>query len=242
MCELMYTEDSKEVKKCISPWDSYELVAEFPVEKVLEIARKAINDSLDSLPSKKEFVVNGISYTVNMTSLRYQTFLKSISCVKCGLVGSVMRLEFCKGHTPVHSTPHFNLYGVNSKGIYVMLTKDHIMPKAKGGSDKIDNLQTMCATCNFKKSDSVEGQEPDTAEIQARILSSGKSLPVCNSLNTKEIMVIRRTYPDIKVRAIAKEVLRWRNKEKEISKQQAKKAKEEKKEAKHEAVDTGDSA
>jgi putative NIF3 family GTP cyclohydrolase 1 type 2 len=94
----------------------------------------------------------------------------------------------------------------------------------------------MCATCNFKKSDSVEGQEPDTAEIQARILSSGKSLPVCNSLNTKEIMVIRRTHPDIKVRAIAKEVLRWRNKEKEINRQKAKE------EAKNEAVDTGDSA
>ena len=88
----------------------------------------------------------------------------------------------------------------------------------------------------------VKDNPSDPKNIEAKILSSGKSLPVCNSLNTKEIMVIRRTYPDIKVRAIAKEVLRWRNKEKEISRQQAKKAKEEKKEANHEAVDTGDSA
>jgi hypothetical protein len=29
-----------------------------------------------------------------------------------------------------------------------MFTKDHIQPKTKGGKDTIDNLRTMCASCN----------------------------------------------------------------------------------------------
>ena len=31
------------------------------------------------------------------------------------------------------------------------LTVDHILPKAHGGSDDIDNLQTLCRYCNEQK-------------------------------------------------------------------------------------------
>lgn len=30
------------------------------------------------------------------------------------------------------------------------------MPKSKGGSDELDNLQTLCGHCNFKKGDIYE--------------------------------------------------------------------------------------
>jgi 5-methylcytosine-specific restriction endonuclease McrA len=30
---------------------------------------------------------------------------------------------------------------------------DHILPRSKGGTDKVDNLQIMCRSCNRKKSD-----------------------------------------------------------------------------------------
>lgn len=33
------------------------------------------------------------------------------------------------------------------------MTKDHIMPKSKGGADSLSNYQTMCLPCNEAKAD-----------------------------------------------------------------------------------------
>jgi hypothetical protein len=46
--------------------------------------------------------------------------------------------------------PHFNLYA-EREGELVQMTKDHKQPKSKGGADHIDNMQTMCCTCNELK-------------------------------------------------------------------------------------------
>jgi len=34
----------------------------------------------------------------------------------------------------------------------VILNMDHILPRSKGGPDRIDNLQTLCWECNIGKS------------------------------------------------------------------------------------------
>ena len=36
------------------------------------------------------------------------------------------------------------------------MTKDHILPKSKGGKDEIDNYQTMCIRCNKAKGNNLE--------------------------------------------------------------------------------------
>lgn len=38
---------------------------------------------------------------------------------------------------------------------FVMMTRDHIIPKASGGKTVLENLQTLCATCNVRKADKV---------------------------------------------------------------------------------------
>ena len=114
--------------------------------------------SIDEVLSKsgdfaeKEIFVDddGNEHLVKMKSMRYRTFKKyGTTCVKCGLEGQYFKLE-----RPVnveYKTCHFNLYGINEDGEEVMITKDHIVPRAKGGKNYLSNMQPMCMRCNEKK-------------------------------------------------------------------------------------------
>lgn len=90
-------------------------------------------------------------HPVWMTSLRYQLFVKKgLKCVGCGLTGSFFALETSPPNR-VGKNPHFNLYATDDQGDEVLMTKDHITPIALGGEDSLENLQTMCFTCNRLK-------------------------------------------------------------------------------------------
>lgn len=91
---------------------------------------------------------------VKLFSLRLRTFANhGTACVTCGLCGSFFALE---RHIGALGRYHFNLYGINESGHEILLTKDHILPKAKGGPDSLKNMQTMCIICNNEKGDKVE--------------------------------------------------------------------------------------
>lgn len=86
-------------------------------------------------------------------SQRYQTFFKKgIKCVCCGIEGKY----FAKEKHFSDKSYHLNLYAIDEKGNEVLMTKDHILPKSKGGKDEIDNYQTMCIRCNEAKGNNLE--------------------------------------------------------------------------------------
>jgi len=87
---------------------------------------------------------DGNFYYVKMNSPRYKLFEKNNICVACGLVGFVYLLERRREDEDI---AHFNLYGVENNTL-ILMTKDHILPKANGGKDRMDNYQTMCYICN----------------------------------------------------------------------------------------------
>ena len=96
-----------------------------------------------------DVIVDG--YSVRRTSLRYMTFYqKGVTCACCGRKGSYFKLE-PGGSKDDTNRRHFNLYAEDG----VLMTKDHIIPKSKGGKNTVDNMQTMCAICNEKKADKI---------------------------------------------------------------------------------------
>ena len=138
----------------------YARIGTYPVEEILTLIIEEPRENLKILLSRsdyKAFVSKSFNgHMVKMDSLRYQVFkIHGITCVTCGLVGTHFALEAHKPDAVKPNAPyHFNLYGMRN-GKEVMLTKDHILPKSKGGMDRIDNMQPMCETCNWAKKDSI---------------------------------------------------------------------------------------
>jgi len=85
---------------------------------------------------------------VKITSQRYSVFKESQTCCVCGLKATFLAIE--QNHVGVDNY-HINMYGINEFGEEVLFTKDHIIPKSKGGKNRLDNYQTMCVKCNLEK-------------------------------------------------------------------------------------------
>ena len=105
---------------------------------------------------------------VNTKSARLQTFMRSTTCACCGLQGSFFAKEKHRfANQPGQQTsPHLNLYAVKD-GNEVMMTSDHIIPKANGGAlVSKRNRQTLCYTCNQLKADRNVSNEELREEIK----------------------------------------------------------------------------
>lgn len=99
--------------------------------------------------------INLFGYDIPVDDLRYKTFLNSLTCQHCGLKGEIMALERNGYRSGIY---HFNLYGIED-GKEILMTRDHILPKAYHGSEHIDNMQTLCTRCNGKKSNSIPKED-----------------------------------------------------------------------------------
>jgi len=143
----------------------YIRIGTFSINEVLDfvpdpiVIKKGNQKGKERVPKTvKEYLGN----LVSLASHRYQTFKKSgVSCVECGLEGKFFALERHANEVKENYKWHFNLYGYNENGDEVMLTKDHVKPKSKGGENNIDNYQTLCYNCNTKKADKYEEGQVD---------------------------------------------------------------------------------
>ncbi len=106
--------------------------------------------SSTDLAAKREFgghMVN-LSNPKFILFRRYLNRYNKIFCEHCGIEGKYFALEAAKnGEAEVH----LNLYGIDGDGDEVLLTRDHIIPKSKGGKDACYNIQVLCLPCNKAK-------------------------------------------------------------------------------------------
>jgi len=127
----------------------YATLKVYPVDTILPLVVKK-----DKANNYRSVRVELDGFKVVIDSTRLRLFKKSLKCVECGLEGSIFLLQRGKGEKKQHEPPHLNLYGKDLTGNLVLMTKDHIIPKSKGGHGCLSNLQTMCTICNCKKGDS----------------------------------------------------------------------------------------
>jgi len=100
------------------------------------------------------------------TSQRMQLFLRDgFSCVDCGLDGNCFALESALAK----DSPHLNLYHVSTnadgKSVRILFTKDHILPRYRGGKDIMSNYQVMCQICNARKGHQLENERVRATRI-----------------------------------------------------------------------------
>jgi 5-methylcytosine-specific restriction endonuclease McrA len=119
---------------------------------------------------KRDYQVGEKNYQVRMNSDRYHVFKNNHHCVSCNVAGSKMILDM----NPGDHSPHFNMYAEES-GRLVLMTKDHILAKSKGGTDDLNNFQTMCCTCNNLKG--AYDLTLDQCRDLRRLFDNGDKLP-----------------------------------------------------------------
>lgn len=95
---------------------------------------------------------------VRLTSARLQTYrCYGTACSRCGLKAHFFAAE----NHHVNECYHLNLYGYSIFGKEIMITSDHIIPKAMGGHNGISNRQPMCINCNHAKDNKLSASDID---------------------------------------------------------------------------------
>ena len=99
-----------------------------------------------------------LGQSVRVTGTRLGSFKKSLGCAGCERVGERFYVERHRKRNEGMKYGegwHLNLYAVNPNETEILMTRDHIVPRSKGGKDRLSNSQTMCTHCNLRKADNM---------------------------------------------------------------------------------------
>lgn len=143
----------------------------------------------------EEPVIMLFDHLIRTGSIRLKTFARDRGvCSICGLEGTHFAVE----SNTTYYTPkayHLNLYAIDGVGDEVLMTRDHVHPKSKGGSNGLDNSQTACRVCNEKKGSKVDQHsmsvvgrnKANRIVVQSRGLTNTKKRLIKEAEHDKEV-------------------------------------------------------
>lgn len=86
-------------------------------------------------------------------SVYSNNYIKNNNVCKCAICGA--KAKYTAIVKMLDGNDYTFRFFTIKNGIETMFNIDHIIPKSKGGSDKVDNLQVTCVDCNERKSNKV---------------------------------------------------------------------------------------
>ncbi len=137
------------------------------------------------------------SYKEQHNKSRWVLFkMKGIVCVTCGLAGT--HAAFWRENKQ-RGGHHCDLVAATTDShgnvVYMLMTKDHIVPRARGGANEIYNMQPMCSKCNNSKGHKYSG--PVTPDMEKRVAHmKGRKLARLVGDNEKAMQLLA-SYPDV---------------------------------------------
>lgn len=122
----------------------------YKVEEIMPLISDAVINKrkLLQLPNDKMVRLSGTLKTFHHWG---------VVCAKCGLEGIMFR------EIKRDKKTHLRLFGIKD-GEEIMMTRDHIIPQSRGGSNSFSNIQTMCCKCNSEKQDEVKKEFIENSE------------------------------------------------------------------------------
>lgn len=130
-------------------------------------------------------------------------YLKGWECKICGITANKI-----VQHTDINGGNHIDLYHISEERT-VLLTVDHILPRSRGGTGHLTNLQPLCCKCNGNKGDKINSGTTQRLKILPKtkkkicfededrlfvLRYDGKPF---YATNTKETSKFKFVYPDL---------------------------------------------
>lgn len=132
-------------------------------EKVFSLLTEMINPkNKHRFRGRKTLIQVGEQWYKIKLRKELEVFRRNPKCATCPRSG-VQFLLFTRvsaQYSKHFLDKHLNIQLVSSD--LMMMNIDHIVPKSKGGSNELDNYQTMCFVCNTGKADFL----PDTELVK----------------------------------------------------------------------------